>query len=857
MRIYTPLIFISFLLSCSSSKKLPTVEYVTMDTITVSAKNNPMDIYRASETRYWDIIHTDAEITPDLGQKTAKGLAKIKLHPYAYPMDSVVLDAKSMKISSVIMNSKLISFRQQNDKLIISLDKPYNRIDTISIEVKYIAEPYSEPTGGSAAITDDRGLYFINTDHKIPGKPVQIWTQGETESNSHWLPTIDKPNERFTFDLKLYVADSFTTLSNGVKIKSEKQPDGLRMDEWRSDQPIQPYAIMFTIGKFKIVKDKDWRGKQVDYYVEPEYEPSSKRIFQNTPEMIEYFSQVTGVPYPWQKYSQVIVRDYVSGAMENTSASLFGEFMNRDLRELEDKDNEDVVSHELFHQWFGDYVTAESWSNVTLNESFANYGEQLWLNYKHGRAAADELALNDLNKYLGQSAYNDEPLARYYYDNRESVFDRISYEKGGAVLRYLHGLAGDDAFSHAMKIYLTKNALQPAEVHNWRLAVEEATGSDWNWFFNQWYFKGGHPLLLVRNNYDENKKELQIEARQTQADSSSVYNLPLKAVLIYGTEIEEFDWVVSKRKQSFTFPYKGDIKPLFIPDYYHWLPGTVTEKKDLAVWLQMYNSINDYTNKRRAVTAAYSLTTDSVSKTIFHQAINEPMTGIKVHALGLLKNIKDPKWVKEFKDEIIFVASNDGSNRARAAALDIIGKWKVTEGIETVKQAISDSSYLVAGTALTAYSQFNKDSAYLLSKMLIRQKVKSNLEDAVWATIAVKGDSTDIFLFRDKASVVYGTKKISLGGRITEYEKNVQSLSSYEEGLKLLSMMTRNENIKTYRLGLGTFLYSLKVHFRDKLKENPANSGYETRMSLADKYLQEVIASETDPKNLKKYSELK
>src|ERR1700761_7818012 len=159
-----------------------------------------------------------------------------------------------------------------------------------------------------------------------------------------------------------------------------------------------------------------------------------REIFRHTPEMIEFFSQITGVSYPWNKYDQVIVRDYVSGAMENTTASLFGEFMNQNAREIADRSNEDVVSHELFHMWFGDYVTCESWTNITVNESFANYGEQLWRAHKYGKAAGDELAYNDLQGYISSAQLNDPQLVRFYYDSREDVFDAISYNKGGAIL---------------------------------------------------------------------------------------------------------------------------------------------------------------------------------------------------------------------------------------------------------------------------------------------------------------------------------------------------------------------------------------------------------------------------------------
>lgn len=385
------------------------------------------------------------------------GTARISIMPYTSAADTLTLDAKSMEIKSVnvkdFSGDKLSPMPYSYDGLQLRIavrnlffgSLLMKRQQTIVVE--YTAKPYASAIGGSAAITEDRGLYFINTDKGIPGKPVQIWTQGETESNSHWMPTIDKPNQRSTFNISLLVPDTMQTLSNGRLVSSVPAGPGLRRDKWQMSQPIQVYAAMFAIGRFDVTKD-EWQDAQglnheVNYYTEPMFAPYARGMFKHTPEMLTCFSKATGVSFPWNKYSQVVVRDYVSGAMENTTASLFGEFTNKNGRQLLDESNEDVVSHELFHQWFGDYVTAESWSNLTLNESFATYGEQIWRTHMYGKASADELAWGDLQRYLDASRRADPPLVRYYYRDREEMFDRISYQKGGAILRYIHSLAGD------------------------------------------------------------------------------------------------------------------------------------------------------------------------------------------------------------------------------------------------------------------------------------------------------------------------------------------------------------------------------------------------------------------------------
>ena len=202
-------------------------------------------------------------------------------------------------------------------------------------------------------------------------EPIQIWTQGETESNSAWFPTIDKTNQKTTQELTLTVDNKYVTLSNGKLVSQKKNTDGTRTDYWKMDLPHAPYLFFAGVGNYAVIKDT-WKGKEVSYYVEPEYASVARKIFGLTPEMMTFFSKVTGVEFPWAKYAQITGRDYISGAMENTTATLHSDIAQRDARELVDGNGwESVIAHELFHQWFGDYVTTESWSNLTVNESWS------------------------------------------------------------------------------------------------------------------------------------------------------------------------------------------------------------------------------------------------------------------------------------------------------------------------------------------------------------------------------------------------------------------------------------------------------------------------------------------------------
>jgi len=843
--------------SCGTAKKVVKKE-VTLAPVVVSAKNSE---YRAAATRVWDIVNTRVVMRFNWNEKTANGQAWIDIHPYFYASDSLVLDAKSMEIDTVLLekNNKQvpISYSYSDDELRIYTGKTETR-DTVQLYIQYKAMPYANKTGGSSAITDDRGLYFINTDHAIKGKPMQIWTQGETESNSHWVPTIDKPNERFTTRIELLAPDSMQTLSNGYWAGSVKEGNHIRRDIWVMDKPIQTYAMMFAIGRFDITKDT-WRGREVSYYTEPEFSPQAKRIFNYTPEMIEHFSTITGVNYPWNKYSQIVVRDYVSGAMENTSATLFGEFMNQTRRELLDRDFEDVVSHELFHQWFGDYVTCESWSNITLNESFANYGEQLWRKYKHGVASAERLAYDDLMSYIQSAGRGaDSPLVRYYYNDREDVFDRISYEKGGAILRYMNAIMGDSAFYKAMNIYLSKNALHAAEVANWRQAVEEATGQDWNWFFNEWYFHGDHPVLSISYDYNDSAAQLTVHVNQDQADSSGyVYDLPLKALLINGDGNKVVDWDISHKQEVFTYPYKNGIKPVIVPDEGRLMPGAIFDMKKPWAFLSQFVHATGYTSKRIAITLSQVYASDSSSQEVIRLALNDTTPGIKEHCLSVLRAEKDSKRQQKFEPQVSLLAFTDSKNAVRAAAFDVLGAWKIKTDRQQLLDAIHDSSYAVAGSALNALFAVDSEKAYSIARTFFDTKPKSTLQSSMWTIIGKVAKEEDVNLFEQHSVLAYGTGKFILANGLYYYLVRVKSDIAFEKGVNVLTGMAMNDGIKSYRLGLGTWLFTLKDVYADDQKASKEKMATNTkRRAILQNYIDKMMAAETDEGNLKRYKEL-
>jgi len=489
-------IIISFLFfSCATHKAVqkPVVvdEVVNLDPINVSPEKpeekvkelpNELPIYNPSYKKEIDLIHTKLDVRFDWAKEEVIGSAELTCKAYFYPIKRFRLDAKGFIIRSVSISGKALTYDYDNENLYVNLDKTYTSKENFTVQIDYIARPSEIAAGGSDAITSEKGLFFIDPQGTDPDKPTEIWTQGETESNSRWFPTVDKPNERCTEEIYITVENKYKTLSNGLMVGTKDNMDGTRTDHWKMDKPHAPYLFMLAVGEYSITYDK-WRDVPLAYYVEPEYAADAKMIFNNTPEILEFYSTRFGVKYPWPSLSQIIVRDYVSGAMENTTAIVYGEPQQRHAEDLKDNPNDDVIAHEVSHHWFGDYVTTESWANLPLNEGFANYCEYLWTEHKYGYDDAEVHRISEMEGYLSSTAYGMHPLINYGYTHETEMFDAHSYNKGGLVLHMLRKQVGDEAFFASLQRYLEKNALTPVEVDNLRQAFEEVTGQDMKWFF--------------------------------------------------------------------------------------------------------------------------------------------------------------------------------------------------------------------------------------------------------------------------------------------------------------------------------------------------------------------------------------
>ena len=674
--------------------------------------------YNPSRQRFVDLIHTKIEANLNWEDSQLNGIATISMTPHFYTIDSVVLDAKGMEIKSVTQAGRELSYDYSDGNiLIVYLGKSYKKDELITLTIDYIAKPEERETSGSAAITSDKGLYFINPKGEEEGKMPQVWTQGETEANSVWFPTIDAPNMKSSQELLLTVDNKYTTLSNGKLISSKKNADGTRTDYWKQDLPHAPYLFMLAVGEFKVVKDSYTRGDgkkiEVNYYVEAEYEKDARAIFGKTPKMIKFFSNKLGVEYPWDKYSEIVVRDYVSGAMENTGAVIFGDYVYKTKRELIDGNDESTIAHELFHHWFGDLVTCESWANLPLNESFANYSQYLWDEYEYGIDEADYNAIEEANGYYQSYGYHD--LINFYYDDKEEMFDGHSYNKGGRILHMLRNHLGDDAFFQGLNKYLTTNAYKSAEVHNLRLAMEEVSGEDLNWFFNQWFLGKGHPVIFTEQ--EINQEQQTVTIRVQQAQSFDVFRLPVKIALWDEEGKHSYSVVLDSTNQQFTFPFKGKIANILL-DEEQMLLAKVYEEKPTAQYIHQFNNADKFRAKSTAL-KHIAKSTDPEKTNVLVNALNAKFWGIRAEALNYLKDVEDAAKQPSYKTSLKKIIESDPKSKVRNAAVSALSTLEDNEAIAIIRRVLKqDSSLMVLGNALNELKEIDTVQALTLAREL-------------------------------------------------------------------------------------------------------------------------------------------
>lgn len=890
------LIILSFsigiiLSACSSTKKSAqtplhiTTPEVTLDTVKVTA---PPGTDAATDTFYPyhlpyepfftiinDLINTKLAVKLNWQTQQLYGKATISFKPHFYPTDTLTLDAKRMYINRVGLitgkDTSALSYDYSDSlRLKIKLDKTYTSDESYTVFIDYTSNPEHQPnTGNVGIISDAKGLYFINPDGKDKLKPTEVWTQGETETNSVWFPTVDKPDVKSTEDIYFTVDTAYTTLSNGLMLSSKNNKDGTRTDYWKMDKPISPYLFMIAAGRFSVYHDK-WRNIPVNYYTDPKYAPYAKEQFGRTPQMIEYFSDVLGYDFPWPKYSQIVVHDFVTGAMENCTAVTMLEDVNMTHREMIDDNGEEYICHELFHHWFGDLVTCRSWSQIALNESFARYGETLWYTHAFGKDMGDYHFYQDLSSYLGSTADDDQPLIRYYYnyDDREKLFDNISYDKGCCILNMLRNYVGSDAFFKSLNLYLKTNAYANADVSDLRAAFQKVTGEDLNWFFNEWFLAGGHPQLNMDYSYNNNSHTESVAITQLQKtdDGTPLYRLPMAVDIYYNGKVERHK--IDFKTVTDTFRFQVPVKPdLVNVDADKVICGEKSDNKSDSAFVFQYLHAPLYKDRDEAIKHFKDAQHNNrMSQRALFSALNDKFWELRLTALQTI-DMHDSVAGANAKPKIISMAQEDSSSQVRAEALTTLGSLNDKSLASLMISAIKDSSYLVESVALQQLLTIDTDKAFAMAQTM-RNDSEPSLVAGVSGIFAIKGAPNDNAYFLSHIDQVTSFSKYQMlmnyGTFIGRMDPPILS-----DGVNYLLDKAKNDASWMSRLGAMNGAFRVFTTLQQRL--NTANNqlslmksdspNYQTLQQQIQYYtnllafmqgkMREIIDGEQDP-NLKK-----
>jgi len=818
-------------------------------------------VYKPSETKVHNLLHTKLELVPVWEKQELNGTATLTLKPYFYTQDSLVLDAKGMDIKKVMCDHshsigngetvgvlhEITDFTNTGEKLHIPLGESFSRKDSIKITITYTAKTYEREAGGSNAIAGDRGLYFVNHDGSTD-QPQQIWTQGETESNSCWFPTIDKPNERHSQELFITVDDKFATLSNGELVYSNFNAGGTRTDYWKQDLGHAPYLTMMAIGEFTVLKDA-WKRPNgelmlVDYYMEPEFAEYANDIFGNTKEMLSYYSELLDYPYPWDKYSQVIVREYVSGAMENTSAVIHGDFLNQTREELIDGDNEAVIAHELFHHWFGDLVTCESWGQLPLNESFATYGEYLWDEYKYG----DDDALMNHNSsrgaYMQESSFSKKNMIRYTYEDKEDMFDSHSYAKGGQILHMLRYTVGDEAFFASLALYLKQHQYTAAEIHDLRIAFEEITGEDLNWFFNQWFLSKGHPVIEITYPVDSISGAQSIVLKQTQDFTEEpIFTFPVEVEMHYTDGSKETrDLWIDKSFVTLDLPAGKRIKT-FDFDTADYLLCVEMNKIDREAWTDMWTIADNYIEKSKAIRKTAELDLEGKPEVLL-SAMSDKFWAIREQAVEFVDSsfVANAAVIQKLQS----LAETDEKSLVRAAALGSLmklGKDQVPARLVEIAQ--EDPSPAVRSNALLALYQ--SDNAKGLARA---DELAADAEGDLLYTIAYiysEDGGEQYQAFFQKALEINGFGLFQIMGNYQVYAGK-QKPGGMQTAILEAEKVVKNASAWWQRYAAYEALFEWDDLLQDRMSDEEAGLIWQSAKTELDRVIVMAKSLETEPR---------
>lgn len=610
-------------------------------------------------------IHVKIELDVDFQKKSLAGACTLEIEPIRADLSNVRFDAVEMNVRGVDVDGTPAKFSYDGSALEVELDKGGK---TRLVKIEYDTAPRD-------------GVYFVAPDKEHPEKEVQAWTHTEAEASRYWFPCHDHPADRSSSEVILTVPKEFRVISNG-KLVSAHQKGERATFHWREDKPHSCYLTSFVVGKFgEITQEGD--GVKLNYNFPEKSREDVLRYFGETPKMMEVLHDLTGMKFPYEKYDQTTVYDFVAGGEENFNATTMAMYYYHDAASAEDfqvsystphMNAVDLVAHELAHQWFGDLVTCADWAHAWLNEGFATYFQALYLERTTGVDQTRwDMYLRTRDYFEEDATQYRRPIVERDYVWPDDVFDSHLYPKAGAMLHELRFIMGDSSFFKGISSYLKKYAYNVADTDDFRKCMEEVSGLSLQEFFEQAFFKPGHPEFGVSYMWDENAKSATLRVRQTQdtANGTPIFKLPCEIVFYVDGKRVVHNVMLDAADQTLTFSLPS--RPSVVEfDPRSWLLKEVKFEKGLELLLNQLEQSQDAWSRAEAAVGLGKLRSNMGVPSLKDAAMREQFWHVRASALKALGEIGSPEALTA-----ILECGQPTNRRVRRAFAEALGNYKV------------------------------------------------------------------------------------------------------------------------------------------------------------------------------------
>jgi aminopeptidase N len=689
-----------------------------------------------------DIVHIALTLQLDIAQQSLRGTCATTVRAVQEAVSSLMLDAVDLQIAQVRhADGTTIPYDYDGQQLRLTFPEPLQRGAPATVEVDY-------------GVTKPRlGLYFITPDAAYPHKPVQVWSQCQDEDARYWFPCFDAPNEKATTEMTVTVPQPYFALSNGTLLSTTRdEAVGTITYHWLQDQPHSTYLMTLVVGEFS-ERTEIVDGLPVQWYVTPGREDDGQRAFGDTPEMVRFFSQKLGVPYPWNKYAQIAVSDFVLGGMENTTATTQTDLTLHDARAHLDFSSNGLVAHELAHQWFGNLLTCKHWSHAWLNEGFATYFDALFHEHHKGTDEFRYYMHQNAKVYFREDAeHYRRPIVANLYKEPSDLFDHHLYEKGALVLHMLRYMLGDEAFWDSLRQYVTANRHQGVETVDLERAIETATGRNLQAFFQQWIYKGGHPEYQVEFAWDDATRIATVTIRQQQQTGiehgveTPLFDMPV--TLLFALPEGEQRFPLRVHEQLHTFHIALPAKPRWMSfDPGNWILKKLQLKVPKDMLIAQLQHDPDIMGRIYAAEALGEVGSLEAVASLWQVLEQETFWGVQAEVARILGKIHTPAAL-----EALLANIHLPHPKARRAVVMALGEFKDDQTAAALIEVMQrgDASYFVEAEAAAALGKTRRDSASApLQQAVHKPSWNETIRNGVFRGLAELQDESTIPLLRD------------------------------------------------------------------------------------------------------------